>query len=153
MKSAERQRIPDYQTVAEFRYRIRRYLRFSEQAARAAGLEPQQYQLLLALKGLPAGKKSAIGILAERLQLEHHSTVELIDRLEERRLVKRSRDKIDRRQVLIQITPRGEEVLHDLVLHHLEELETVGPELVRVLNRILSRLGLTVRRLKAVNEK
>jgi len=105
------------------------------------------------LKGLPAEKKSTIGALAERLQLEHHSTVELIDRLEERRLVRRSRDTTDRRQVLIQITPKGEGVLHDLVLHHLEELETVGPELVRVLNKILSRLGSTVRRLKAVNEK
>ena len=153
MKLREKQKAPEYQTVAEFRYRIRRYLRFSEQAARAAGLEPQQYQLLLALKGLPAGKQSTIGVLAERLQLEHHSTVELIDRLEERRLVRRSRDRIDRRQVLIQITPKGEGLLHDLVLHHLEELETVGPELVRVLNRILSRPGLTVRRLKAVNDK
>jgi DNA-binding MarR family transcriptional regulator len=153
MNLREKQKTPDYQTVAEFRYRIRRYLRFSEQAARAAGLEPQQYQLLLALKGLPAEKKSTIGTLAERLQLEHHSTVELIDRLEQRRLVRRSRDTIDRRQVLIQITPKGDGVLHDLVLHHLEELETVGPELVHVLNRILSRLGLTVRRLKAVNEK
>ena len=64
MKLSEKQKAPDYQTVAEFRYRIRRYLRFSEQAARAAGLEPQQYQLLLALKGLPAGKQSTIGVLA-----------------------------------------------------------------------------------------
>ncbi|HYX50470.1 MAG TPA: helix-turn-helix domain-containing protein, partial [Ktedonobacteraceae bacterium] len=76
--------ITEYQTLAEFRYQLRRFLRFSEQAARAAGLEPQQHQLLLALKGLPEGRKATIGALAERLQLTHHSTVELVDRLVER---------------------------------------------------------------------
>jgi DNA-binding MarR family transcriptional regulator len=144
---------PDYQALAEFRYRIRCFLRFSEQAARAGGLEPQQYQTLLALRGLPSDKKRTISVLAERMQLEHHSMVELIDRLEERRLVRRLRDRVDRRQVLIQITPRGNAVLHDLVLHHMDELESVGPELVRVLNRVISRLGFAVRRLKAANEK
>lgn len=153
MSPSGKQTAPDYQAVAEFRYRIRRYLRFSEQATRAAGLEPQQYQLLLALKGLPAEKKGTIGVLAERLQLEHHSTVELIDRLEDRRLVRRSRDRIDRRQVLIRITPKGEDIVRDLVLHHLDEMQSVGPELVRVLNRIIARLGFAVQRLKVANER
>lgn len=145
--------MPDYQALAELRYRVRRFLRFSEQAARAAGLEPQQHQLLLALKGLPDQHKHTISTLAERLQIEHHSTVELIDRLEERRLVRRARDKMDRRQVLITITPKGEDVLRDLSLHHLNELQSVGPDLMRVLNQLLYRFSSGERRLKAVNDK
>src|SRR5438105_14280317 len=90
----------EYQALAEFRYQLRRFLRFSEQAARAAGLEPQQHQLLLAVKGLPEGRKATISALAERLQLAHHSTVELIDRLAERGFIQRCRDEADHRQVL-----------------------------------------------------
>src|SRR5712692_1857548 len=153
MKLPEKQRSPDYRALAEFRYRIRRYLRFSEQAARAAGLEPQQHQLLLALKGLPDKKRRTISALAERLQIHHHTTVELVDRLEERGLVRRSRDKIDRRQVLVSPTSKGEELLRDLSLHHLDELESVGPELVQVLKKLVSRLGSEERRLRMVNEK
>src|SRR6266481_7179066 len=82
----------DYQALAEMRYQIRRFLHFSEQAARQAGLVPQQHQLLLALKGLPAGRKATISEVAGRLQLRHHSVVELIDRLVERGLIKRLRD-------------------------------------------------------------
>ena len=80
----------------QMRYQIRRFLHFSEQAAHEAGLVPQQHQLLLAFKGLPAGRKATISEVAERLQLQHHSTVELIDRLVERGLIKRLRDDIDR---------------------------------------------------------
>jgi DNA-binding MarR family transcriptional regulator len=153
MSPTGKQTAPDYQALAEFRYRIRRFLRFSEQAARAAGLEPQQHQLLLALKGLPGEKKRTISALAERLQIEHHSTVELIDRLEERHLIRRSRDKFDRRQVLVSITAKGEEILEHLSLHHLDEIQSVGPDLARVLSRLLSRLSSGERRLKAVNDK
>src|SRR5260370_41490113 len=96
--------IADYQALAEIRHQIRRFLHFSEQAAREAGLEPQQHQLLLALKGLPEGRKATISELAERLQIQHHSTVELIDRMVERDLVQRSRDDEDQRRVLIQLT-------------------------------------------------
>ena len=105
--------ITEYQTLAEFRYQLRRFLRFSEQAARAAGLEPQQHQLLLALKGLPEGSKATIGVLAERLQIAHHSTVELIDRLVERGYIQRCRDETDQRRVLVSLTPQGEEVLRN----------------------------------------
>jgi DNA-binding MarR family transcriptional regulator len=73
--------LADYQALAEFRYLLRRFLHFSEQEARAAGLEPQQHQMLLAIKGLPADKAASVGELAERLQLQHHSTVELINRM------------------------------------------------------------------------
>src|SRR5215469_10454060 len=94
----------DYQTLAELRYQIRRFLRFSEQAARSAGIEPQQYQLLLALKGLPEDRKPTIGEIAERLQLQHNSTVELINRLVEHNLAKRQRDESDQRQIIVTLT-------------------------------------------------
>lgn len=135
--------ITEYQTLAEFRYQLRRFLRFSEQAARAAGLEPQQHQLLLALMGLPEGKKATIGTLAERLQLAHHSTVELVDRLVERGFIQRSRDEADQRQVLVTLTPQGEEVLRNLSLSHRDELLSIGPALVQALNSILNNTNNT----------
>ena len=129
--------ITEYQTLAEFRYQLRRFLRFSEQTARAAGLEPQQHQLLLAVKGLPQGRKATIGTLAERLQLAHHSTVELIDRLVERSFVQRCRDEADQRRVLVNLTPQGEEILRKLSLAHQAELRSVGLELIQMLNTLL----------------
>src|SRR5262245_38534659 len=85
-RSARGPGLEEYRALAEFRYLVRRFLAFSEAAARAAGLRPQQHQLLLAVKGLPAGMKPTIRVLAERLQLRHHSTVELADRMEEQGL-------------------------------------------------------------------
>ncbi|WP_069801414.1 MarR family winged helix-turn-helix transcriptional regulator [Thermogemmatispora onikobensis] len=128
----------DYQALAEFRYQIRRFLRFSEQVAREAGLEPQHYQLLLALKGLPEGRKATITELAERLQIQHHSAVELINRLAERGLVQKQRDALDQRQVILSLTPRGEEVLRTLAAYHRAELQIVGPALVAALQAILT---------------
>src|SRR5258708_10402303 len=110
--------ITEYQTGAEFRYQLRRFLRFSEQTARTAGFEPQQHQLLLAVKGLPQGRKATIGTLAERLQLAHHSTVELIDRLVERGFIQHCLDDADPRRVLVNLTPQGEEMLCKLSLAH-----------------------------------
>lgn len=127
----------DYQALAEFRYELRKFMHFSEQTARSAGIEPQQHQLLLVVKGMPEGKLPTISSIAGRLQLQHHSTVELIDRLEERGLVERHRDEMDQRRVLIQITPQGEEVLQELSLHNLEELRTAAPSLVRSLNALI----------------
>ncbi|HVB73159.1 MAG TPA: MarR family transcriptional regulator [Ktedonobacteraceae bacterium] len=123
----------EYQALAEFRYQLRRFLRFSEEAARAVGLEPQQHQLLLSLKGLPAQRTPSVGELAERLQIQHHSTVELIDRMVERNLLERSRDENDQRRVIISLTPNGEEVLRKLSLLHHAELRSTGPALVRAL--------------------
>jgi len=137
MKSREELTMNDYQALAEFRYQIRRFLHFSEQVAREAGLEPQQHQLLLALKGLPEGRKATISELAERLQIQHHSTVELIDRMVERDLIQRSRDDEDQRRVFIKLTPQGEEVLRKLSLLHRTELQTTGPALVQALNRLI----------------
>lgn len=130
--------LSDYQALAEFRYQIRRFLRFSEEAAYTVGLEPQQHQLLLAIKGLPEEKRATIGELAERLQLKHHSTVELIDRLERRNLVARHRDEADQRRVLISLTTQGEEILQTLSRHMLTELQSTGPDLVRSLNALLT---------------
>lgn len=138
MDIPEDQRGPDYRAMAELRYEVRRFLRFSETAARAAGLEPQQHQLLLALKGLPRGKRPTISVLAERLQIQHHSTVELIDRLAARRLVRRYRSRTDRREVFVRLTRDGEEVLRRLSLHHLHQLRSVGPTLAQVLNAVIA---------------
>jgi DNA-binding MarR family transcriptional regulator len=137
MNESEEIPITDYQALAEFRYQIRRFLRFSEQMARAAGIEPQQHQLLLAVKGLPEGRRAIIGELAERLQLQHHSVVELVDRLEERGFVQRNRDEGDQRRVLVRLTPAGEEVLRNLSLYHRTELRSVGPTLVQALKALL----------------
>src|SRR5690242_18367654 len=95
----------DFRALAEFRYQIRKFLRFSEEAARSAGLEPQQHQLLLAVKGMPDGMRPRIGEIADRLQIQHHSTVELVDRLEKNGFVSRKRSDRDRREVLIALTP------------------------------------------------
>ncbi len=129
---------PDYESLAELRFQIRRFLHFSERAARGAGLEPAQHQLLLALKGLPASVPPHIGELAKRLIIRHHSAVELINRLAKAGLVRRQRDAQDRRQVLISLTPRGEEILRQLSLHHNDELRAQGPKLLQAL-RVATR--------------
>jgi DNA-binding MarR family transcriptional regulator len=143
----------DYRALAEFRYQLRRFLRFSEQAARAAGLEPQQHQLLMVIKGLPLDRKPTIGVIAERMQLEHHSTVELIDRLEERGLVRRYRDKLDRRQVLVRVTPAAAEILAELSAQHLRHLGSVGPAFIRVLRKVITEASGSIQRLTAENER
>jgi DNA-binding MarR family transcriptional regulator len=127
----------DYQALAEFRYQIRRFLRFSEQVARAAGIEPQQHQVLLAIKGLPPEKRATIGELAERLQIQHHSTVELVDRLEDGGLVERQRDEEDQRRVLVHLTQQGEELLQRISSSTLAELRVAGPMLVQALSRLI----------------
>jgi DNA-binding MarR family transcriptional regulator len=129
--------LKDYQSLSELRYQIRRFLHFSEQASRAAGLEPRQHQLLLAIKGLPDNKRPRIAELADRLQIQHHSTVELVNRLAARGFVKRLRTDQDRREVLLELTSRGEKVLRELSLHHLDELRTAGPGLVSALKRVV----------------
>lgn len=128
----------DYQAMAELRYHIRRFLRFSEQVAKSAEIEPQQYQVLLALKGLPWDRKPTISELAERLQIQHNSTVELIDRLVERQLAERQRDTIDQRCVIVALTAHGEALLQQLARYHRTELQTSGPALLQALETILA---------------
>jgi DNA-binding MarR family transcriptional regulator len=128
-----------YQALAEFRYQIRRFLNFSERAARAAGLEPQQHQALLVVKGIPESGKATIGFVAERLQIRHHSAVELANRLERRGLLRRVRSKIDRREVRVELTPNGEKILQRLSASNQSELRTLAPVLLRALRRAITR--------------
>lgn len=129
--------LSNYRALAEFRYQIRRFLRISEEVAYAADLEPQQHQLLLAIKGLPEGRTATVGELAERLQLRHHSTVELIDRLVKRGLVERQRDEADQRRVIVRLQPQGEEVLDRLSRRMLTDLRSTGPILTHALHALL----------------
>ena len=134
---------PNFKAMAELRYQIRKFLRFSENAARRAGIEPQQHQLLLAIRGLPDGVKPTISALAERMQLQHHSTVELIDRLVDRGFVCRLRGTDDRRHVLVKLTRDGERFLQKLALDHLSELRHAGPKFVNVLQNLLANSPIT----------
>ena len=123
--------------LAEFRYQLRQFLQFSEVQAREHRIEPQQHQALLALRGLPAGALPTVGELAKRLVLRHHTTVELINRLESAGFMKRQPDPADGRQILLHVTPRGAAKLRALSLAHRDELRVKGPELTRALRAIL----------------
>jgi DNA-binding MarR family transcriptional regulator len=127
----------DYGTLAELRYHIRRFLRAREVAARAAGVEPQHYLLLLQIRGLEDDRPSTVGALAERLQLRHHTVVELLDRLAARGMVARRRAPVDRRRVVVELRAAGHAVLKRLALYSVEELRTEGPALVTTLTRLI----------------
>ncbi len=124
----------DYWTLAELRYSIRRFLRTREIAARAAGVAPQHYLLLLQLKGLEGRQRATIGVLAERLQLRHHTTVELVDRLARGKLVTREPEG---REVTVKLLPAGEAILRKLAMSSIAELQIEGPALVSVLKRLI----------------
>jgi DNA-binding MarR family transcriptional regulator len=127
----------EYQALAELRYRIRKFVGEGDAVARAAGLEPQQYMLLLALRGLPEGVEATIRTLAERLALKHHSAVELIDRLETHGYVRRSRSRDDRRRVLVALLPRGEKLLEQVARDRIGELRASGAALVNAISALL----------------
>ena len=130
----------DYQLLGAFRYQIRRFLHFSETAANVEGLEPQQHQMLLAIRALDGDAGPTVGTLAAHMLIRHHSTVGLIDRLEERGLVNRERGE-DRRTVHIRLSPEGEETLKRLSSAHRDELRNLGPLLVVTLNQLLAPDG------------
>lgn len=123
----------DYRSLADWRYRIRQFLAFTERAARDAGLEPQQYQLLLMIKGLPAALSPTISVLADRMAVRHHSMVELVDRLVERGLVRRERGCADRREVLVILTSAAERVVRRISLKHHHQLKSAAPGLIEAL--------------------
>jgi DNA-binding MarR family transcriptional regulator len=127
----------DYRDLAEFRYQLRRYLRFSEAAAREAGVEPQQHQLLLALKGLPEHEEPTVRTIGERLQIQHQSAVGLVDRSVERGLVRRQRGADDRRTVRVELTAEGDRILASLSAAHQAELTSAAPALIRALHGLL----------------
>jgi DNA-binding MarR family transcriptional regulator len=126
----------DYTTLAEFRYLLRQFGAFSEDAARAAGLPAQQHQALLAIKGFPGRDQVTIGELAERLSLKHHSVVGLVDRLAGHGLIHREHDKSDRRRVMIVLTPKAESLLLELSLVHRDELRRLAPLLRELLEKV-----------------
>jgi DNA-binding MarR family transcriptional regulator len=125
----------DYEALAEFRYLVRRFLEFSQNAARSVGLAPAQHQALLAIKGRPRGASMTIGDLAERLCIRHHSAVELVDRLAAAGLVVRTTDPQDHRRVILGLTRSSEKHLAELSAAHLDELGRLRPSLRKVLAR------------------
>lgn len=127
----------EYRGLAELRHRLRRFLQEGDSTARQAGLEPQQYLLLLAIRGLPEGQVASISTLAERLSLRHHSTVELIDRMEAHGYLRRLRGREDRRQVLITLQPKGEKLLEKVVAQRIVELRSHGRALVKAISAVL----------------
>ena len=122
--------------LAEFRYRLRTFVQFSEQAAHTAGLQPQQHQLLLQIAGAPADAVPTIAYAAERLGLRHNSVVELANRSVEEGLLERTIDETDARRALLRVTSKGTRLLHKLAAHHRSELEVMGPALIEALTRI-----------------
>lgn len=127
-----------YRQLAEFRFRIREFLHFSEEAARSCQIEPQQHQLLLTIKGLPDRTRPTISALSHRLCLRHHSMVELVDRLVEQGAVSRRHNDEDRREVFIELTPHGEQLLNRLSAILWQELRVTGPALVESLQAVVS---------------
>jgi DNA-binding MarR family transcriptional regulator len=129
-----------YQALGQFRYQIRKFLNFSEEAARGKSLEPHQHQMLLTIKALTTGDRPTIGQLAEHLYIKHHSAVGLLDRLEERALIQRVRATDgDRRHVSVRLTRQGEAKLRHLSKAHRDELLTSGPHLVQALQSLLEK--------------
>lgn len=126
-----------YTALSEFRFQIRRFVHFSEQAAISHGLEPQQHQLLLAVKGLPDDRRPTIKAIADRLLIAHHSAIGLVSRLEKLGVVQRRPCEDDRREVLVELTAYGERIVKKLSDVHEQELQVMGPELIRALQGVL----------------
>ena len=128
----------EYQSMAAFQYCVRRYLQFSKKTVRNADLEPRQYQLLLSIKGLSPNLRPTIAELAHQLQIQHHSAIELINRLEKQSLVSRERGTNDRREVLIRLTCAGDHKIAKLVALHITELSSVAaPDFIKSLQELL----------------
>lgn len=123
----------DYEALAEFRLGLRRFLDFSERAAKREGLMPRQHQALLSIMGHPGKDRISIGELADHLLIRHHSAVELSNRLVALGLVERLVDADDRRRVLLKLTPAAEAILTRMSAIHLEELRRIGPRLAGLL--------------------
>ena len=126
----------EYQALAEFRYALRRFLHFSEEAARRAGITPQQYLALLAVRGFPGRERATVSELAERLKVRHHSAVGLIDRMVSQGFMVRHPGGADRRQVFVSLTERGAEVLEPLAATHRDQLQRIGGDLRQILERL-----------------
>lgn len=131
----------DYRALASFRYELRKFLAFSEAAARQAGLTPQQYQTLLTIKGLSPDARLSIREIADFMLIKHHTAVELVDRMARRGWVERQADPRDRRRALVALTVAGEDGLRRLAAIHARELGTIGPVLAALLHTFGQRDG------------
>jgi DNA-binding MarR family transcriptional regulator len=129
----------EYQILAEFRFQLAGFMRRRKDAARSEGIQPQQYELLLAITGLSGNKQPTIKELAQQLCLEHHTVVELADRLERKGLLSRTISPADKRAVLLRVTPAGQRVLGRIVRFSFAQLREEAPELIRSLQRILRK--------------
>jgi DNA-binding MarR family transcriptional regulator len=119
-----------YEALANFRYQLRRFLRYSERITRAHGITPLQYQLMLQIKGYPGREWASIGELAERMQAAHHGIVSLVTRTEKLGLVRRQVDENDRRSVRVSLTAAGENALRRLAQLHRDELLTMREQFI-----------------------
>lgn len=131
----------DYALLADFRYALRSFLRFSESAAEQCGLTAQHYQALLVLRGCPEGQRYTINDLAQQLLIRHNSTVGLVDRLQTQGLVARATADDDRRKVCLRLTAKGARVLEKLAGVHREELRRIGPQLEQLVKQITHATG------------
>jgi DNA-binding MarR family transcriptional regulator len=129
----------DYRALAELRYRIRHFVQEGDVAAQRSNLEPQQYLMLLAIRGLPQGATATIRTLAERMALKHHSAVELIDRLESHGLACRIRSEGDKREVRVSLLPQGSKLLDRVARHRLSELKASGAALANAITTLVER--------------
>jgi len=123
-------------SLADFRFELRSFLLFSEQAALHAGLQPQQHQLLLQVAGANDTASVTIAYVGGRLGLKHNSTVGLVDRSEGEGLLVRVEDPRDRRRIQLRVTRKGEKVLHQLASEHARELNVLAPVLLTALERV-----------------
>lgn len=126
----------DIESLAQFRYALRQFLRFSERAARQAGVSPQQHQLLMTIKGMHGRPWANVAEIAERLQVSHHAAVALVTRAQNLKLVKRTQGKEDRRTVQVSLTPKGEDLISQLAELHHHELGRLSQILLRQLQSI-----------------
>jgi DNA-binding MarR family transcriptional regulator len=126
----------DYATLAAFRRSLRIFLAFSEDAARKAGLPPQQHQAILAIRGLAPETGMTVNDLAEQLLLKPQTAVELVDRLEDSGLVRRERDDVDRRRVFLGLTAKANRLLEKLSAEHLAQIRRDAPELIALLRDV-----------------
>ena len=128
----------DYEALANFRYLLRKFLRFSKDFLKANGnLSPEQYEALLAIRAFTSIGGLTISHLSERLQVKHHSAVNIVDRLAERKLITREAIKADRRRRQVQLTAEGEKLIDELAIVHRKEIRGRSAEMIKVLERLM----------------
>ena len=127
----------DYEALAEFRYLLRKFLRFSKDFLRdRAGINPEQYEALLAIKAFATPDRLTISQLSERLQVKHHSAINIVDRLVEQKLITREAVQTDRRQRHLALTPKGDQLIEQLAAAHRKEIRNRSAELIKALERL-----------------